>query len=272
MMFIKPCHGLITSLYSDARLNPVLNVIRPHWGTDYGNTPGQNDIIAAAAGKVRIAVNSGTGFGKYVVITHPNGWETLYAHLTMISVSAGQTVKQGKKIGVKGTTGNSTGIHLHFEMSKGKWTNKYTQHVNPALYINDPDVRHLQLSLNEIGYKVAVDGLYGDGLAKEVLDYQKRNKLGADGVAGRVTIAALEKTVTSKAPSEKEDEELKFSSPALKTETETSLVSKAHRQIIVAAAIKAGAQSFWADRLADNTLTDADVLGLAVKYTVAVNK
>ncbi|MEK5070486.1 peptidoglycan recognition protein family protein [Sporosarcina sp. FSL K6-1508] len=70
----------------------------------------------------------------------------------------------------------------------------------------------------------------------------------------------------------KEDEELKFSSPTLKTETETSLVSKAHRQIIVDAAVKAGAHASWADKLANGTLTDADVLGLAVKYTVAVNK
>ncbi|KAA0944055.1 N-acetylmuramoyl-L-alanine amidase [Sporosarcina sp. ANT_H38] len=70
----------------------------------------------------------------------------------------------------------------------------------------------------------------------------------------------------------KEDEELKFSSPALKSETETSLASKAHRQIIVAAAVKAGAHVSWAEKLANGTLTDADVLGLAVKYTVAVNK
>lgn len=70
----------------------------------------------------------------------------------------------------------------------------------------------------------------------------------------------------------KEDEELKFSSPTLKIETETSLVSKAHRHIIVAAAIKAGAHASWGDKLANNTITDADVLGLAAKYTVAVNK
>ncbi|KAA0965815.1 hypothetical protein FQ087_05985 [Sporosarcina sp. ANT_H38] len=65
---------------------------------------------------------------------------------------------------------------------------------------------------------------------------------------------------------------MKFSSPALKLETETSLASEAHRQIIVAAANKAGAHVSWADKLGNNTLTDADVLGLAVKYTVAVNK
>lgn len=70
----------------------------------------------------------------------------------------------------------------------------------------------------------------------------------------------------------KEDEELKFSSPALKKETETSLLSKAHRQIIVDAAIKGGAHTSWIEKLKDNTLTDADVLGLAVKYTVAANK
>lgn len=81
----------------------------------------------------------------------------------------------------------------------------------------------------------------------------------------------LKKNVTIKPP-KKEDEELKFSSPALKSETETSLVSKAHRQIIVAAAIKSGAHASWADKLANGTVTDADVLGLAVKYTVAVNK
>lgn len=70
----------------------------------------------------------------------------------------------------------------------------------------------------------------------------------------------------------KEDDELKFSSPSLKAETDLSLSSKARREIIVAAAIKAGAHSSWADKLANNTLTNADVLGLAVKYTVAVNK
>lgn len=70
----------------------------------------------------------------------------------------------------------------------------------------------------------------------------------------------------------KEDEELKFSSPALKSETKTSLLSRAHRKIIVTAAVKSGAHVSWADKLANGTLTDADVLGLAVKYTVAVNK
>jgi len=74
------------------------------------------------------------------------------------------------------------------------------------------------------------------------------------------------------APSKKEGDELKFSSPSLKAETEVSLSSKVRREIIVAAAVKAGAHASWADKLANGTLTDADVLGLAVKYTVAANK
>ena len=207
-MFTKPCHGPITSLFSDARLNPVLNVIRPHWGIDYGGHT-DNTIMAAAAGKVRVAVNSGTGFGKYVVITHSNGWETLYAHLASISVHAGQTVKQGDKIGVKGTTGNSTGIHLHFEVSKGRWSNKYTTHVNPAHYIDDPDVRVLQSNLNKLGYPLTVDGIYGDAVTKAVAAYQKHNKLTVDGVAGRVTTAAINnsasKVIAFTKPIEKEE-------------------------------------------------------------------
>lgn len=193
-MFVKPCKGLITSLYSDARLNPVLNIVRPHWGIDYGNHA-DNTIMAAADGKVRVAVNSGTGFGKYVVITHSNGWETLYAHLSVISVSGGQTVKQGQRIGTKGTTGNSTGIHLHFEMSKGKWSNKYSHHVDPALYIDDPDVRVLQATLNKLGHSLIVDGKYGQETAKIVADFQRKNKLTADGVAGRLTVKALNNVI-----------------------------------------------------------------------------
>lgn len=64
----------------------------------------------------------------------------------------------------------------------------------------------------------------------------------------------------------------KFSSPTLQKETEASLASKAHRKIVVDAAIKAGANALWADKLANGTITDDDVLGLAVKEVVATNK
>ncbi|MBE1556348.1 M23 family metallopeptidase [Sporosarcina limicola] len=126
--------------------------MRPHWWIDYGSNT-DNTIVAAAYSKVRLPVNSGTGFGKYIIITHGNGWETLYAHLSVINVSPRQKVKHGQKIDMKGTTGNSTGVHLHFEISKGKWSNKYVTHINPALHIDDQDVRHSQTTLNQIGTK-----------------------------------------------------------------------------------------------------------------------
>lgn len=75
-------------------------------------------IYAAAEGKVIIAKGSGwnSGYGNYVVISHPNGTQTLYAHLSKLNVSVGQRVDKGDNIGGMGSTGKSTGSHLHFEI------------------------------------------------------------------------------------------------------------------------------------------------------------
>lgn len=76
-------------------------------------------IFAAAGGEVIIARGDGGwngGYGNYVVIRHGNGTQTLYAHLSAVSVSSGQTVAQGDVIGAMGSTGRSTGTHLHFEI------------------------------------------------------------------------------------------------------------------------------------------------------------
>lgn len=75
-------------------------------------------VIAAASGKVieEVRIPTGGGFGKYVVIEHKNGYQTLYAHLDNVSVRKGQVVKLGDKLGILGSTGKSTGPHLHFEV------------------------------------------------------------------------------------------------------------------------------------------------------------
>ena len=76
-------------------------------------------IYAAAAGTVIIARDNGGwngGYGNYVVIQHPNGVETLYAHASKVFVSAGDTVSQGQQIAAVGRTGEATGTHLHFEV------------------------------------------------------------------------------------------------------------------------------------------------------------
>ncbi len=86
-------------------------------GVDIG-CPIGTPIMAAANGTVLIARDSGWngGFGKYVVINHPNGTQTLYGHMSAVYVTSGQSVSQGQTIGLMGSTGRSTGSHLHFEV------------------------------------------------------------------------------------------------------------------------------------------------------------
>ena len=78
--------------------------------------------LAAASGEVIIARGSGWngGYGQMVVISHPNGTQTLYGHMSAISVNAGDLVSAGQKIGEVGNTGNSTGPHLHLEVRGAK--------------------------------------------------------------------------------------------------------------------------------------------------------
>ena len=87
---------------------------RMHYGTDlklnYGDT-----IRAAFSGKVRVKSYEGGGYGNYVVIRHPNGLETVYGHMTRSIVREGTIVRAGDPIGLGGSTGRSTGPHLHFE-------------------------------------------------------------------------------------------------------------------------------------------------------------
>jgi murein DD-endopeptidase MepM/ murein hydrolase activator NlpD len=101
---------------------------------DFGGKTG-TPIRAAAAGTVIVAKGSGAyngGFGNMIVISHENGSQTLYAHLSKVQVTVGDSVDQGEQIGLMGNTGKSTGPHLHFEAhnAKNPWTKdkKYTQY------------------------------------------------------------------------------------------------------------------------------------------------
>ena len=87
-------------------------------GIDLSGVAVGTAVLSAASGDVIVAKNSGWngGYGSYVVIRHPNGTQTLYAHLSSVSVTVGQTVGKGVVIGGMGNTGRSTGPHLHFEV------------------------------------------------------------------------------------------------------------------------------------------------------------
>ncbi|MDO5449131.1 MAG: M23 family metallopeptidase, partial [Clostridia bacterium] len=95
----------------------------PRWGSFHGGIDlsvgrAGSTIVAAASGTVTVASNGNSGYGTYVMINHNNGMETLYAHMIYgsICVSTGQYVSAGQPIGIMGSTGNSTGPHLHFEV------------------------------------------------------------------------------------------------------------------------------------------------------------
>ncbi len=88
-----------------------------HSGIDIaGGGISDKTVVAAKSGKVIYAKHSSKGYGNHIIIQHDNGVQTLYAHLASINVSEGQRVSQGESIGIIGTTGDSTGLHLHFEV------------------------------------------------------------------------------------------------------------------------------------------------------------
>ena len=99
-----------------------------HKGIDYGGEKGQY-VVAAANGTVSFA-GWNEGYGNCVIIDHRNGYQTIYAHLDEIKVKAGDTVTTGHLIGTMGSTGVTTGVHLHFELLKDG------DNLNPADYIN----------------------------------------------------------------------------------------------------------------------------------------
>jgi murein DD-endopeptidase MepM/ murein hydrolase activator NlpD len=96
------------------RLHPVLGYSRLHQGADFG-APTGTPVMAAAAGRITFSGPHG-GHGNYIRVQHKPGMDTAYAHLSRINVRAGQMVQQGQIIGLVGSTGLSTGPHLHYEV------------------------------------------------------------------------------------------------------------------------------------------------------------
>ncbi|WKC75992.1 M23 family metallopeptidase [Borreliella valaisiana] len=125
--FIYPVQGVITSGYG-YRPDPFTGVISFHNGIDIANLA-NTPIKASREGiVVTVGFNAG-GYGKYIVISHSNGFQTLYAHLNSFAVKVGKKVSRGAVIGYMGSTGYSTGNHLHFTIFKNGKTE------NPMKYL-----------------------------------------------------------------------------------------------------------------------------------------
>jgi murein DD-endopeptidase MepM/ murein hydrolase activator NlpD len=99
-----------------------------HTGIDLVE-PFGSPVYAADDGIVALVGSSSSGYGNYVVIAHSGGLQTLYGHLSTALVAVGQTVTQGTVVGLEGSTGNSTGAHLHFELRINQ------KPINPAPYL-----------------------------------------------------------------------------------------------------------------------------------------
>ena len=124
--FIRPSNGVVTSHFG-YRIHPITGEHKLHGGTDFG---GYGAIVAAQGGVVEVA-GYDSGWGNHVTINHGNGLKTLYAHMVSgsLAVAPGQSISQGQHLGIMGTTGSSTGVHLHFEVYLNG------TRVNPASYL-----------------------------------------------------------------------------------------------------------------------------------------
>lgn len=101
---------------------------RPHKGIDLGGRRG-DAILAAHSGVVVYAGRGFKGYGKMVLLEYDKNWATLYAHMSRFNVKTGDVVQAGDQIGDMGSTGRTTGVHLHFELIKNK------QPVDPMPYL-----------------------------------------------------------------------------------------------------------------------------------------
>jgi len=140
--FIRPVPNLkrISSGFTHRRYHPILHRYRAHLGIDYAASAGSK-ILASSSGKIVYKGWKG-GYGRTIEIQHSNGLKTLYAHMRGFAkgIKKGTYIKQGKVIGYVGTSGRSTGPHLHFGLYKKGHA------VNPARYVRKQTAKKVKLT------------------------------------------------------------------------------------------------------------------------------
>ncbi len=123
--YASPIPGATSSGFG-YRLHPIQDVVKFHYGTDFSADQGQ-EIHSFADGTVLLAEENDS-YGKYIIIQHENGCQTLYAHCSELLVSAGDEVSIGQTVALVGSTGLATGPHLHFELKQDG------TYLNPEYY------------------------------------------------------------------------------------------------------------------------------------------
>ena len=127
--YIWPLPGYSPGSAYGWRMHPIFNEMRFHAGEDIG-APSGTPILAADSGVASVYPDNGNGYGNYIMINHGGGRVTLYAHMSAFAISGGATVTQGQVIGYVGSTGHSTGPHLHFEVRVNGATTDPKQYFN----------------------------------------------------------------------------------------------------------------------------------------------
>ncbi len=126
-LFVWPARGRLTSGYG-YRNDPFTGIRKFHNGIDIANAQ-DTAVVTAMGGSVAMLGYNGN-YGRYLIIRHQDGFQTLYAHLHKIVVERGQRVRQGQRVGSMGTTGYSTASHLHFSIFQ------HGRHVNPVKHLD----------------------------------------------------------------------------------------------------------------------------------------
>ena len=133
-LWVNPVEGIITSP-GGLRYNPVTGRREFHDGIDIA-APVGTTVVAPRDGTVLAVGNSAT-FGRFIQISHPEGYISIMAHLHRVTVVAGESVTQGQKVAYSGNTGRSTGPHLHYGLFRNG------QYVDPVGYVDLPESANL---------------------------------------------------------------------------------------------------------------------------------
>ena len=164
-----------------------------HIGTDIVGIDDKN-VYAIADGVVESVNAHGTAYGKHVCIKHSDGMVSLYAHLSSVAVKVGQNIKIGQKVGVMGSTGNASGVHLHLELHQGQ------DLIDAWAWIEDhvggedemQEVKDLQVWSKSTGKAVIVKAVnVGGSNYIKLRDLEKLARVSVDFVDGVINATCL---------------------------------------------------------------------------------